>query len=352
MKLLFLIICIVYSGPFVSFSHEQNTEKHHLNKPVDNKRKFHIYMVLWDGSTAIEKGVKAVFQEHNVAVEYTVQDCKADRKKCHALIHDIRNKKPDLIYTWGTPAIEEIAGKATNATHEDDYIRDIPIVATAVSDPLGSGIIKNLHYPGRNVTGVNHIPPVEAQISSMLAYKKVQKIALMFVEHEKISMIFLPEVRQTVQKNNITCFDANYEFMKDEKSLDTTQMDNFFEKLKQENCELVYIPPSNMLAAAGKEISDAACKHKIMLFVVTPNFLSKGAPLMGFVSNYFNIGQLAGQKMIQILIDHEDVRTLPFEKLEQFSFFINKDIMRALEIYPALSIIEETIFISSNHSLD
>src|SRR3546814_19753641 len=54
--------------------------------------------------------------------------------------------------------------------------RDIPVVFSAVTDPVNAGIVKDLKKPGGSVTGVSDFPPLERQvmlIKKMLPQAKV-----------------------------------------------------------------------------------------------------------------------------------------------------------------------------------
>ena len=42
---------------------------------------------------------------------------------------------------------------------------DIPILFTAVTDPLAAGLVDSIDDPGSNVTGVSSLNPVKDQLS-------------------------------------------------------------------------------------------------------------------------------------------------------------------------------------------
>ncbi|NMS92133.1 ABC transporter substrate-binding protein, partial [Clostridioides difficile] len=59
--------------------------------------------------------------------------------------------KKDLIYAISTPS----AQASYNAT------KDIPIIMTAVSDPVAAGLVKTLEKPGGNVSGTSDFVSVD-----------------------------------------------------------------------------------------------------------------------------------------------------------------------------------------------
>jgi putative tryptophan/tyrosine transport system substrate-binding protein len=70
-----------------------------------------------------------------------------DEKRLHAVAAELVARRPDVIYLQGN--VE--AGAAFAQT------RTIPIVFSAVVDPVAAGLIKSLQQPGGNVTGVSTI---------------------------------------------------------------------------------------------------------------------------------------------------------------------------------------------------
>jgi putative tryptophan/tyrosine transport system substrate-binding protein len=88
-----------------------------------------------------------------------------------ALAAELVRQKVDLILTRGTPAT--LAAKRASST--------IPIVMTAVSDPVESGIVASLAKPGGNVTGLTsasaELAPKRLELLKALAPKMTRVAA-------------------------------------------------------------------------------------------------------------------------------------------------------------------------------
>jgi putative tryptophan/tyrosine transport system substrate-binding protein len=80
----------------------------------------------------------------NVVMEYRWADGTSLRLE--DLAAELVRTKVDVILAWGTPA-SAAAKKATST---------IPIVMTAVGDPVGASLVANLARPGGNVTGLTN----------------------------------------------------------------------------------------------------------------------------------------------------------------------------------------------------
>src|SRR4029078_8591288 len=72
-----------------------------------------------------------------------------DNERLRMLAKELVELHVDLIVAGGTPA----ALAAARAT------RTIPIVAGAMADPVGDGLVASLGRPGGNVTGVSFLAP-------------------------------------------------------------------------------------------------------------------------------------------------------------------------------------------------
>jgi putative ABC transport system substrate-binding protein len=84
-------------------------------------------------------------EKKNIFIEYRWIEGKYERLP--RLIGELLSLPVDLIVTAGTPASLAVK-KATDS---------VPLVMIAVGDPVGTGLIKSLHHPGGNATGVTSI---------------------------------------------------------------------------------------------------------------------------------------------------------------------------------------------------
>ena len=106
---------------------------------------------LGNSTAALEANLVGPFREglrdlgyvegRNVLIEYRWAEGKYDRFP--ALIGELLDLKVAMIVTAGTPATLAVK-KATTS---------VPLVMTAVGDPVGTGIVPSLSHPGGNITG-------------------------------------------------------------------------------------------------------------------------------------------------------------------------------------------------------
>jgi putative ABC transport system substrate-binding protein len=94
---------------------------------------------------AFQKGLRELgyVVGQNLAIEYRSSD--GHNERLPALVSELIRLNVDLIALRGTPQAQAVR----NATST------LPIVMTAVADPVGSGIVASLAHPGGNITGLS-----------------------------------------------------------------------------------------------------------------------------------------------------------------------------------------------------
>lgn len=102
---------------------------------------------------AAAEGVKKEIRRGNVDpvfIEYDLSSESPDRKQ----IDKIRELNPDLIVTIGSKSTAFLS----------EHIRDIPIVFSAVLNPISSGFARSMRSSGGNLTGASLDIPIATQL--------------------------------------------------------------------------------------------------------------------------------------------------------------------------------------------
>src|SRR5215468_9332768 len=156
---------------------------------------FRIYAITFRGMTDVEKGFAEYFTSRKIPVQITFRDMNRDPAKLAAFLEEIRTTKPDLIYTWGTSVTLGVVGPY-DAVVPGQHITDIPVVFTLVASPTLAKIVQDQKVPGRNVTGVTHVGPTDAQIRAMAAYRPFKTLGVLYTTTERNSVVVIEEIRR------------------------------------------------------------------------------------------------------------------------------------------------------------
>ena len=93
---------------------------------------FTIYRVTYRGRTEVEDGFDDYLASNGVAVRFIERNADHDVSRLPAFVQEIRETRPDLVYTWGTPVTLGIAGRY-DAPDKQKFITDIPVVLSELA---------------------------------------------------------------------------------------------------------------------------------------------------------------------------------------------------------------------------
>lgn len=312
--------------------------------PVDSAAKVPlIAMVLPRDEQNIEIAFKDYLAKRGLAARFEMIRFSGKADDGPALVEQLRKLRPDLIYSWGTPTTLAIAGAfdARDKAGFDPkrFVLDTPIVFTEVTDPLGSRLLGKLAPPGRNVTGVSHVAPLLVQINAIKAYRPFKRLGYITNPKEPNSIL----VRQ--QLSGLAA-SGGFEVVEETVPLDTTgnpdakALPELIQRIAAKKVDFLYIGPSTFLAFTNRDIlTQAALDAKLPTFCATESIVRKAQCMFGLFSNGNNVGRFAGFKAMQILVEKKPVDQVPAETLQRFSLLINMPVVKALELYPPMTLL-------------
>lgn len=308
-------------------------------------RPFRIFTITYRGQTDTERGFADYLAQQGIRAEITYRDIALDAARLPALVAEIRRLRPDLVCTWGTSVTLGVAGnwdKADPVRH----VTDVPIVFNIVAAPLATGIVGDLKTPGRNVTGVRHVPSMEAQMQAMAAYRAFRTVGMIFTATEPNSRAVLAELEALGQRQGFRV--EARPFPRNAAGRPTAEgSEDLIRDLKEAGAEWLYLPPDSFLNEhARARVLPAAHAAGLPTFAATEALMGAGA-LAGLVSRYYNLGQFAAHKAAQILVGKIPPGRIPVETLSRFSLQINLPLARQLGLLPPLAMFNYAEFLGA-----
>jgi putative ABC transport system substrate-binding protein len=299
-----------------------------------SQRPYRIYAITFRGMTDVERGFQDYFTSHRIPVQITFRDLNRDASRMPGFLEEIKRTRPDLIYTWGTSVTLGVVGTY------DGYdpavnITDIPVVFTLVAAPVLAKIVPDLKSPRRNVTGVFHVAPTEAQIRAMQSYRPFKSIGILYTPTEQNSVVVVDEVREVSKRMGFSVI-AKPLKLDASKKVTAEGAPEMIRDLKAQNVDWLYLPPDSYLGTQAKNvIIPAAMEARLPTFASTEQLMETGA-LTGLVSRYSQIGQFTAYKAEQILVNKVPASKIPVETLTRFSLQVRMDVAEALRLPPPL----------------
>jgi putative tryptophan/tyrosine transport system substrate-binding protein len=147
--------------------------------------------------TGIQQGLEEAGMK-DLAIDF--QNAQGDNANGDLIAKNMVSKKYDLIMGIATPAAMSAYSAARSA--------NIPVVFTAVSDPVAAGIVKSNEKPGINCTGTSDVLPLEQQIKMIRAFLPgAKKIGILYTTSEPNSVSQLATFKALAPKYNFEVVD-------------------------------------------------------------------------------------------------------------------------------------------------
>jgi putative ABC transport system substrate-binding protein len=298
-------------------------------------RPYRIYAILFRNMTDVETGFQDYFKARRIPVQITFRDLNRDPSRMPGFLEEIRRTKPDLVYTWGTSVTLQVVG-TYDQVDPAVHITDIPVIFTLVALPVPAKIVRDLKNPGRNVTGVYHVAPAEAQMRAMASYRPFKSLGILYNPTEQNSVVAVEEVREVSKRLGFSVVARPFKLDSNKKVTAEGAPEMVRDLKLRDGVEWLYLPPDTFLGQqAQKVIIPAAMSVGLPAFASTEQLMETGA-VAGLVSRYHSIGQFTAYKAEQILVNKVPPQRIPVETLTRFSLQVRMDVAEQLKLPPPL----------------
>ena len=280
----------------------------------DEKEKFKVGIVQIVEHPSLDTIREATIKEietSDVDVEILYENASNDQSLLVTITQKFKDEEVDAIVAIATPSAMAAA----------NFSDDIPVVFSAVSDPVGAGLVKNLEKPEGNITGTSD----EIQVNLILdlaveMYPKTKTIGFLYNSGEANSVSNLEKVKAYASKNSLEVVEAAITNTSEVQSATQTLIDK---------TDVIFAPNDNTVASAMDIVSSLTVEAKTPLFVGADSMVGDGG-LATVGINYEDLGTSTGNMVIQILngTSPTDIPVKVFK--EDLSVYINTTIAKAI----------------------
>lgn len=274
-----------------------------------------LQLVQHDALDKANEGFFAALDEAGVNYEADQQNAAGEQSTCQTIAEKLVNDKNDLILAIATPAAQAVA----NATS------DIPILVTAITDPAESGLLESNEAPGVNVSGTSDLTPVKEQIDLL---KKLipdaKKVGILYCSAEANSVLQADMAKEALGAQGL-----EYE----EFTVSTSNEIQAVVESMAGKVDAIYAPTDNMIAAGMDTVSMIANENNLPVICGESGMVKAGG-LATYGIDYYQLGYLAGEQAVEILVNGADIAAMPVEYLaaDKCELTVNEETAEALGI--------------------
>lgn len=298
---------------------------------------YRIYRVTYRGRTEVEDGFDDYLAANGIVAEIIERDAQRGTALLPGFVEEIRDLKPDLVYTWGTPVTLGIAGRY-DAEDRAPFITDIPVVFALVASPVAAGLVADNAHPNRLLTGAVHVVPTETQLRAMHSYRPIESLGVLYTETEQNSASIVNELRALRQTMDFALVERQFRLGPDGRPT-ADGLEELIAEIGQEGANWLYLLPDTFLGTQYDRVVPAALANRLPTFGAAELAIREGGTLVGLISRYYSVGQLAASKAVKVLRDKTSPADIPIETLKRFSLIINLPVAKKLDLYPPIDML-------------
>ncbi|SMB85822.1 putative ABC transport system substrate-binding protein [Pasteurella testudinis DSM 23072] len=228
--------------------------------------------------------------------------------------------KPDVILAIGTPSAQSVVAAT----------RHIPVVFSAISDPVAAKLVKDWGASGTNVTGASDTLPIQPQIDLIKQLiPNLKKVGYVYSTGEVNSVVVLKQLQQAGKENGFEVIEAP--------APRTTDIGIAARSLKGK-VDVIYTSTDNNVVSAYEALYKAALDSNIPLVASDTSTVARGA-IAALSNNYYVLGEETGKMMASIL-NGEKAGNIPVKTMDKLDLHLNLKSAKAFGIHVPQTLVE------------
>ncbi|WP_050607863.1 ABC transporter substrate-binding protein [Clostridium niameyense] len=246
----------------------------------------------------------------NIKIDF--QNAQGDMTTIQTIAQTFSAKRKDIIFAIATPS----AQAAFNST------KNIPIVMTAVTDPVQAGIVKSVDKSGTNVVGVSDKISIDENfklIEEILPGKKT--IGILYNTSEKNSEIQVKEAEKSAKRFGLKIVKQGI-----------TNVNDIHQSLASilNKVDIMFIPTDNTVASSMPFISSECTKKNIPIMGSEKAHVQGGA-LATCGIDYYKLGEESANLALKI-INGENPKDMNIKFMKNTQLVVNEKMAKKLNI--------------------
>lgn len=249
-------------------------------------------------------GLKAKGYEEGKNLEFDFKTAQGNPAIAVQIARQFVGENPDVLVGIATPTAQALVAAT----------KSIPVVFTAVTDPVGAKLVKKMEQPGKNVTGLSDLSPVEQHVELIKELMpNVKSIGVVYNPGEANAVSLMELLKVAAKKNGVQLVEAT--------ALKSADVQSATQAIAAKS-DIIYALIDNTVASAIEGMIVAANQAKTPVFGAATSYVERGAVAsLGF--DYYQIGVQTADYVAAIL-EGADPGTLDVKVAKGSDLVINK----------------------------
>lgn len=264
---------------------------------------------------AVEQGIKDELAEQNMPVVFDVQNANGDLNTAAAIATKFKSDKVALAVGIATPTAQALVNS----------LKTIPVVFSAVTDPVKAGLVTTLAHGEKNVCGVSDMTPVKEQIQFLAKLKPIKRLGIVYTSSEANAVALADLTKSVCKEMGIEVIETTVASSAEVKQATQTIADRV---------DAIYISTDNTVVSALSSVTSVAMAKKIPVMTADPTSATNADVLVAWGFDYYKMGRATGRMIADVLRGKKPAE-IPVKFMTEPSdvtLFINEDVAKQLGI--------------------
>ena len=237
-------------------------------------------------------------------IKLDLQNAQRDMSIARTIAKKFVSDNKDLIFTIATPASQAAAKETTT----------LPIVFSAVTDPVKAGLVKSVESSGNNVTGVSDLIPVKTQIELLLKIApQVKRLGIIYNAGEDNARVLVEMTRAAAKELKLSLVEKTVTNSGEVFAATQTMVGSV---------DGIYTIQDNTVISALESVIKVANNNKLPVLVPgIPSVERGGLATVG--TSFYNLGKIAGDVAVRILRGAKPSE-IPVAFAKDFEIYLNQ----------------------------
>jgi putative tryptophan/tyrosine transport system substrate-binding protein len=265
------------------------------------------------------------------AVEAGIQDELAERGRDN-VVYDLQNSNADvstgrqIAGKFKADRVDLAVGIATpTAQALKAALDDIPVVYTAITDPVSAGLVESLDQGEAGIAGVSHRTPVQQQIEFMMSLRSIRALGHVYSSGEANAVFLAEQTRRA-------CENLGIEFIS-QTITNPAEVRQATQSIIG-RVDAIYVSTDNQVVSALSALTDVAMQNQVAVLSADPASAETNEVFVAWGFDWYQIGRITGG-LIDRILQGEDPGSIPTILVDdptQMNMILNLDVARELGI--------------------
>ena len=265
---------------------------------------------------AVEQGIQDELADQGFTdIEYDLQNANGEVTTAASIATKFKSSGVTVAVGIATPTAQALV----------NGLKDIPVVYSAVTDPVAAGMITSFDKGEKGIAGVSDLTPVKEQIMMLQRITGLKSLGHIYSSGEANAVILAEMAKKA-------CAELGIEFI--ESTVTNSSEVKQAAQAIINKVDGIYVSTDNTVVSALASLADVAMKAGVPIMSADPSSTEGSDVLIAWGFDYYKVGRATGRVVADILNGKstEDMPTVFMTDPSDINLVINVDVAAKLGI--------------------